>query len=572
MSEFSLRASNFKCFGAEPQGFDDIKPINLIIGRNNSGKSTLLDLLAVAASTSPHIPESSWHAGNTPELISETALSDTELAQVFLPNVSGGEIGDNHSVMRRPLLGARIKVALSWRAGEINRFRSVDVSLRSHGRPELAALPEYAARLSNLPDRNRLRGLAFRRLLAERNIKPEPDDSSLVIEGDGHGATNLIQSFLNKAHLPSQLVEVTLLEALDTVFGPDGRFTRILCQHHATQNNWEIYLEEAGKGRIPLSLSGSGLKTIVLALCFVHLLPVVEKSPLKGFIFAFEELENNLHPALQRRLLSYLAELAVTQEFPLFLTSHSNVAIELFSKRQDAQIVHVTHNGRTAATRTVRAYVDRKGLLDDLDVRASDLLQSNGVIWVEGPSDRIYVNRWIELWSGGDLVEGNHYQCVFYGGRLLAHLNAEALEEGEQGVAILQVNRNAALVIDSDKRDAATTVNKTKLRLLAEMESIDALGWITDGREIENYIPAEAISAWLGDSSGPPEMVGSFESFFAYIDRLEEGRGRRYEKQKPLLAEEVTPYFTKDNLASVPGLKDKLDRLCGEIRRWNGGG
>lgn len=32
-------------------------------------------------------------------------------------------------------------------------------------------------------------------------------------------------------------------------------------------------------------------------------------------------------------------------------------------------------------------------LLDDLGFKASDLLQSNCVIWVEGPSDRIYIKK-----------------------------------------------------------------------------------------------------------------------------------------------------------------------------------
>jgi len=43
LEEISIKCKHFKCFGDKPQGFDEIKPINIIIGRNNSGKSTLLD-------------------------------------------------------------------------------------------------------------------------------------------------------------------------------------------------------------------------------------------------------------------------------------------------------------------------------------------------------------------------------------------------------------------------------------------------------------------------------------------------------------------------------------------------
>lgn len=43
--QFSLKVRNYKCFGNKPQGFDQIKLLNLILGRNNTGKSTLLDLI-----------------------------------------------------------------------------------------------------------------------------------------------------------------------------------------------------------------------------------------------------------------------------------------------------------------------------------------------------------------------------------------------------------------------------------------------------------------------------------------------------------------------------------------------
>jgi ABC-type uncharacterized transport system ATPase subunit len=44
LRNFSLKVKNLKCF-EDWQGFDSIYPVNVIVGRNNSGKSTLLDLV-----------------------------------------------------------------------------------------------------------------------------------------------------------------------------------------------------------------------------------------------------------------------------------------------------------------------------------------------------------------------------------------------------------------------------------------------------------------------------------------------------------------------------------------------
>src|SRR5262249_53947703 len=143
-------------------------------------------------------------------------------------------------------------------------------------------------------------------------------------------------------------------------------------------------------------------------------------------------------------------------------------------------------------------YVEHRGILDDLDVRASDLLQANAVIWVEGPSDRIYVNRWIDLWSEGKLRESAHYQIVFYGGRLLAHIDAGSPEEASEAVKIVRVNRNAAVLIDSDKKAAVDEINKTKARVMSEVVSMNGLGWVTSPREVEHYIPPTALVGLLG--------------------------------------------------------------------------
>ena len=152
---------------------------------------------------------------------------------------------------------------------------------------------------------------------------------------------------------------------------------------------------------------------MLLVLIYLHLIPAVETKSLQEYLFGFEELENNLHPALQRRLLSYLRKTAVEKGCHFFLTTHSSVVIDLFASDDQAQILHVTHNGKQASVRTVKTYIENCGVLDDLDIRASDLLQANGIVWVEGPTDRLYFNHWVSEWTDGKLKEGTHYQCVF---------------------------------------------------------------------------------------------------------------------------------------------------------------
>lgn len=423
----------------------------------------------------------------------------------------------------------------------------------------------YLQRIADLKH-NPFAGKIFKRIYAERNISPENDSATLDLSGDGRGATNIIQNIINKANLSSDLVERTLLDELNKIFLTDAVFTDIVCQQLGN-GAWEIYLEEESKGRIPLSQSGSGLKTIILVLIYIYLVPAVNKKNLSDYVFGFEELENNLHPALQRRLLSYLRHIAEEHNCIFFLTTHSNVEIDLFSKDKKAQILHVTHDGKKATSRTVKTYIENRGILDDLDVRASDLLQSNGIIWVEGPSDRIHLNRWIELWSDGELQEGNHYQCVFYGGRLLAHLSGEQPDLVEEGISILRANRNCAILIDSDKRNQQARLHDTKKRIISEVEAINGMSWVTKGREIENYIPADAIASWKGIKS--VAQVDLYDNFFEYLNGVSDSEGDHYSSRKPLLAENLAPHMTKGILAGVLDLGEKLQELCSTIRKWN---
>ena len=561
LNNFFLKVKCLKCFGEQEQGFERIKPINLIIGRNNSGKSSLLDLIEYAVKPA-EIPRELWHYGKLPQIIAESPLSEAELRVVFNEGTSHGGIpGKNHWEFGKKYLGAKLRWYLNNPLNK--RFISISECLDGSRPLEgIAYKDNYYKRLAEAK-KNLFSGKEFRRIFAERNIVPE-EDGEIKVAGDGTGVSNIIQNFINDANLPRDLVEKSLLQDLNTIYKSDGYFTDIICQK--SNNKWEIYIEEESKGLISLSQSGSGFKTIIIILVYMNLIPFITKKNLSEFIFGCEELENNLHPALLRRLLSYLFDKAESQGCIFFLTTHSNVEIDFFNKNPDAQILHVTHDGKEAFCRTVKTYIENKEILDDLDIRASDLLQSNVVIWVEGPSDRIYLNRWISLWADGELEKGNHYQCVFYGGRLLAHLSCEEPDIVDDSVSMLRVNKNSVILIDSDKKAKQRPINQTIKRIIQEIGKINGIHWVTKGKEIENYISAETIKLWLRKEG--IKQVEQYENFFNYLDSIEKGLGKKYSNKKPVLAENLIPFMKKEHL-SVLDIQDKLIDICDAIRKWN---
>ena len=131
---------------------------------------------------------------------------------------------------------------------------------------------------------NPFSGKIFKKLNAERDIKPETEKQDNVgglnVYEDGNGATNIIQLFVNNVNLPSDLIEEKLLDELNKIIEPDSSFNRIVVQRLHSVSLWEIFLEEEQKGRIALSKSGSGLKTILLVLIFILLIPHKENKEL----------------------------------------------------------------------------------------------------------------------------------------------------------------------------------------------------------------------------------------------------------------------------------------------------
>lgn len=405
-------------------------------------------------------------------------------------------------------------------------------------------------------------GKSYVRLRADRDIRPEDPGNNDAVGENGENATRFIEHYLHQSACHN-LVEDHIISDLNVILHPDWAFTRIFPKREG--GTWELWLEDKEKRLVPLSHTGSGVKTILLVLINLHLVPHKNGRPLSDYVFCFEELENNLHPAVQRRLFRFLRDKAVESKCIFFVTTHSNSVIDLFSQDAKAQLLHVLHDGKRSVIQQVSSYLHQCAVLDDLDVRASDLLQANVLVWVEGPSDRIYFNRWVELWSEGQIREHTHYQCVWYGGSLLADVSFEsdetlAHDRTEAFVAALKVNRRAVVIMDSDRRKAGDKLKERVIRISHELQGVDGFAWVTAGREVENYIPL-----------GPLRAIKDNESLSLpkqYDDVFEKAGLNR--KRKVELAHSVSPLLSKQMLESIHDLSIRLDEVCKLIRAWNG--
>lgn len=194
---------------------------------------------------------------------------------------------------------------------------------------------------------------------------------------------------------------------------------------------------------------GTGYQSIIILSILETYVKISQKN--SSYILLIEEPEVYLHPSLQRKMIDTLINISDSNQ--VLFTSHSPITV---SKLAGSQIKLVKKVEGVATIEDINPNI----VIDELGIKADDILTNKGIIFVEGKDDKAVIELLLNKIEGGlsdkvNIIEAGSCENLRF------YANAEILINNKFTIPTL-------IIIDGDTNEPS----KRKQGLLSEITKV----------------------------------------------------------------------------------------------------
>ena len=567
----SIKLANILSFGQE-QNLRAFSDFNLFIGKNGSGKTNVLRLLGNLNISLENVENNSCVQNNTQELF--TAYLDLSYKKRNSPqdesyleveyDVSQGSYFYKDNPKKNIVFKERdFKIKLE--KGDIAKFKNQIIILDQYIPDNIffKSLTELGKKSINLKILNE--GLCY---IFDRSIGFLPNGSFLEVNNKHTNNpefdyTKLPSGFINCAKILTQII--------------------LNCK----PQHGILLVDEP-----ELHLEARRCRRFVNFLFYLHVKDSHNEREKENIYYEIRKLLDAIINTFPKKYQEIIFPISKTYEQAwhfkqIFMASHSSVILNEFLKKNKLTSVYefdIDRSGEKQLNDELLSPENSKGLfsivrkidlnehsiLDNLGCEGSDLLQTNGVVWVEGPSDIVYIRKWLEMYARDEykkeFIQGSNYEFQMFAGTLLNSLyltqdlnESQQKEEYKKLVSMFSFSRNAFLVMDSDA-------------IMKDEELTDKSTFAKAKNYIKNQFE-EKNKAKVGYKLGLWYKQGDIK-VTTIEDYLDQDSRQFYNPNKKLdSALKITKYWTCQNFQlsafEEHNLKHEIEILYNHIELWN---
>lgn len=358
----SLHIRNYKCLRDVRV---ELKPFTVVIGKNDTGKSSLLEAIRTLATTVSPSPQTQAAAqtidklvfrGADPQVITWSVEIDPSPrnhlpgAATYSLSVSRPSPSPVSLVVERESVNiAGLSAQIEWRSNEFT-LKEGEVIQASQAVPHLTALSwarhndrfpglRAVARALSTTTKYRLDPAKLAEPTAY-DFDPDTPDSEPKLHHDGSGLASVLDYLLGAKRSSFDAIERELRDAVPFVKSIQLRPWRSPKGEMGKSISFEL---SAGGHEIQAPLASDGVMLFLAYLTLIH-------SPNAPAIMLIEEPENGVHPRQLQRIAEYLKRLTNpargTNAVQIILATHSPYFLD-FVPPEDVLVFGRRANGET---------------------------------------------------------------------------------------------------------------------------------------------------------------------------------------------------------------------------------